>query len=213
MTKPNRSILVVDDNEAVVEVLTLGLQNHGFHTSSAKDGWEAVNKMFHGNHDAIVLDINMPKMDGITTVKALRKSDPHTYILLISGEAEDFKVQQALSNGANAFLQKPFTVAAILEHFAKVDFQQITESKQVLKEEKARLIRESQVWHRRLTGYLKSSRFKRNLVFGIIILAVASLVGFLTTCFMERQTFQNKKDVYLQKMDDLIEVIRQDWGR
>ena len=90
------SILLADNNQMVLDVLTLSLREHGYMVNAVKDGWDVLKSMFHSDHDAILLDLNMPRLDGITTVKALRKMDPHTYVLIISGEASEFKIKQAL---------------------------------------------------------------------------------------------------------------------
>jgi CheY-like chemotaxis protein len=208
-----RKILLVDDNDALIEVLTIGLECRGYIVATATDGWEAMKIIFNNHCDVLLLDINMPRMDGITTVKALRKSDPYTHILLISGEADDFKIRQALQNGANGFLAKPFSMDALLGQLGKINFLQIGESKKTLREKKERLVLKNQGWRRKLARRLRSSGFKRNFVFGIIILITVSLMGYLVTLFTETQTTPKKKDVYMEKMDELIEAIRQDWGR
>lgn len=206
-------VLVVDDNEIVIEALTEGLRAHGYEASSSTNGWEAMKTMFNGDYDAILLDVNMPQMDGITTVKALRKSDPCTYVLLISGEADEFKIGQALNNGANAFLPKPFAISALIKVLREIDFPRIAESKQVLRKQREQEIRRSMAFHRRAIRYLRSSGFRRRLLTYLVAMFIAGAVGYLAVKATTGNLTEQRKDVYMEKMDELIDVIRQDWGR
>jgi len=198
----------------VLDVLTLSLREHGYMVNAVKDGWDVLKSMFHSDHDAILLDLNMPRLDGITTVKALRKMDPHTYVLIISGEASEFKIKQALENGANAFLKKPFTISALLDQLKKIDFARISIDKRVLREEKEKLMRKRHAWHRIVIRRLRSPKFRRNMAFAVLAFAIACFAGLLIAFYSDRQySIRDREDTYLKKMDQLIDAIRQDWGR
>jgi CheY-like chemotaxis protein len=123
-------ILVVDDNEDILEILSRMLSNEGYRVTTARDGSIAYEKILVNDYDLVIMDINMPKMDGIETVKAIRETDPDTFILLISGEAESREIEQAMENGANKFLAKPLDYDKLIDIVQNVNFDKINKLKQ-----------------------------------------------------------------------------------
>jgi CheY-like chemotaxis protein len=104
------TILVVDDEEAVRAVSELILPTIGFTSLVAADGFEAC-KLLHKHCEevvAVMLDLTMPKMDGVKTVQELRKIKPGVKVLLMSGYDEDEAVNRFTNEGFDCFLQKPF---------------------------------------------------------------------------------------------------------
>lgn len=100
-------ILVVDDEIAIREILIEFLTNHGYSTEGAKDGAQALAKARSLRPQVILLDILMPGMNGIETLKRLRKESPNSAVLMISGHADTDLALQALDLGAYDFIQKP----------------------------------------------------------------------------------------------------------
>jgi len=122
-------ILIADDDLDMLELLYDVLSQHGYNVTTVHNGELAYEKLLINDYDMIILDINMPGMNGIETVKTIRENDPFTYVLLISGEAMKSEIQEALNNGANKFLAKPFKTSVLLELVGKVDFDKIKKLK------------------------------------------------------------------------------------
>jgi two-component system cell cycle sensor histidine kinase/response regulator CckA len=108
------TILFVDDEAPVREILREALEHAGFTVITASDGAEAV-AMYARQSDhpaAVVLDMHMPVMDGVTTLHALSRIDPRVRVVATSGLGEnELLAKQA---GAQAFIPKPFTIHSLL---------------------------------------------------------------------------------------------------
>jgi putative two-component system response regulator len=106
-----KRILIADDNREFLESATEYLSTRGYEVTAVGDGsraWQSVRR--DHLYYAIVLDINMPRMDGIETVKAIRQVDRGVNIVCISGEAFKGEMEAAAEFGANSFLPKPFAM-------------------------------------------------------------------------------------------------------
>jgi DNA-binding response OmpR family regulator len=100
-------ILVVDDEPAIREVLIEFLSEHGYEAEGAEDGHEALKLAKSLKPQVILLDIAMPGMNGIETLKRLRQASSAAAIIMISGHADQDQALQALDLGAYDFIQKP----------------------------------------------------------------------------------------------------------
>ncbi len=101
-------ILAVDDDPAILELIVTRLSLAGFETFYARDGYECLHRIQEIRPAALVLDVNMPGIDGFGVLKALRDTNclPPTLMLTARNRTED--VQQAVKLGARDFLTKPF---------------------------------------------------------------------------------------------------------
>ena len=109
-------ILVVDDEELVRAYVAAVLRRAGHLVTLAVDGEDALDKFRPARHDLVITDIVMPRMEGIDTVRALRRIEPRVRIIAISGsEGSDrgFYLRAASALGADATLQKPFRAAEL----------------------------------------------------------------------------------------------------
>ena len=103
----NARVAVIDDDRMVREMLELGLSREGFEVETAADGLAALDLIRRFDPEVIVLDIMMPKIDGITLLPRLREITQAPIVMLTAkGDTED-KVQ-SLSAGADDYLVKPF---------------------------------------------------------------------------------------------------------
>jgi two-component system OmpR family response regulator len=111
---PSRTVLVVDDDREVSSCLALRLNSAGFQVVSASDGAEGLDFARSAKPDAIVLDVRMPKMDGLTMLKELRTDAgiKQTPVIMLSASIRD--QQDALQAGANYFVRKPYDAAEVL---------------------------------------------------------------------------------------------------
>jgi CheY-like chemotaxis protein len=110
-------ILVVDDDPITRRVTSAMLSINGFEVTNGETGRDAVRLAGTSRPDAIVIDIFMPEMDGLTAIDAL-KADPRTRdipVLAVSGLPSDEIAGEAVARGAAGFLQKPFPVRALIE--------------------------------------------------------------------------------------------------
>ena len=109
-TGQGKCILFVDD-EAVLREIAFEILTHlGYEVICCNDGKEAVRcfRKRHNDIDAVILDLNMPDMDGCECLSSLRKINFSVPVVFSTGEMNEDALQAALSKGANAFLQKPF---------------------------------------------------------------------------------------------------------
>lgn len=108
-------ILVVDDERRIRELLQLSLQHHGYEVQCAADGQEALALAKSFEPDAVILDVMLPKIDGISLLPMLRRvTDAPVIMLSAKGEVED-KVS-GLTQGADDYLSKPFELDELIAH-------------------------------------------------------------------------------------------------
>jgi CheY-like chemotaxis protein len=112
---PHGSHFGVDDEELVRASIAAVLRRSGHAVTLAEDGEEALCKFAAESYDLVITDIVMPRMEGIETVRALRRLDPGVCIIAISGSSGDqgFYLKAAAALGADATLQKPFRAAEL----------------------------------------------------------------------------------------------------
>src|SRR5260370_21499053 len=117
--KDTAQILLVDDDVTLLQALpqALYLRIDGVGVDTCDSAPEALNKIQEQEYDAIVSDIKMPGMDGLTLLAKIQALRPETPTLLITGHGEHDLAIQALRGGADAFIQKPidrdYVVAAL----------------------------------------------------------------------------------------------------
>lgn len=111
------SILLVDDNTALLEMMAVALREEGYETWEAQNGREAMRLLETVSVDLIITDIVMPEQDGIETMMKLRKSHPDLPIIAISGDSRTrapLYLSLAGKLGAVHTLLKPFTIPDLL---------------------------------------------------------------------------------------------------
>jgi two-component system response regulator MprA len=107
-------ILVVDDDRAVRESLRRSLEFNGYTVSMAGDGAEALAGISTTNPDAVVMDVMMPRLDGIETTRALRSVGNHVPILVLTARDAVGDRVEGLDAGADDYLTKPFALDELL---------------------------------------------------------------------------------------------------
>lgn len=100
-------VLLIDDEEVFIESLTKVLTKRGMSVQSASNGLRSLELLTEQGFDVIVLDMRMPGMDGLATLKAIRESDAQTPVLLLTGHIDLNQVSEALKAGAAEVLLKP----------------------------------------------------------------------------------------------------------
>lgn len=114
MSRPSgASILIVDDEPAILRTLRTNLRAHGFEVETAATGTEALERYERGRPDLVVLDLNLPDIDGTEVIRRVRERGATPIIVLSVREAEGDKVA-ALDAGADDYVTKPFGADELL---------------------------------------------------------------------------------------------------
>ncbi|HSO58171.1 MAG TPA: response regulator transcription factor [Paenisporosarcina sp.] len=104
-----KKILVVDDESSIVTLLQYNLEQAGFTVETASDGLEGFNAVLESKPDLIVLDLMLPKMDGMEVCKALRLQKINTPIIMLTAKDDEFDKVLGLELGADDYMTKPFS--------------------------------------------------------------------------------------------------------
>lgn len=108
-----QKILVVDDAKSIVDILKFNLKREGFNVLVGYDGEEAIEIVHKENPDLIILDIMMPKLDGLQACKMIRK-EYDTPIIMLTARAEEVDKVIGLELGADDYVTKPFSVRELM---------------------------------------------------------------------------------------------------
>jgi DNA-binding NtrC family response regulator len=112
-------VLLVDDERDFLDVLSERMEARGMEVATAESATDALAQVESGAFDAIVLDLMMPGMDGIETLKAIKQKNPDAQVILLSGQATLQKGIEAMKLGAIDFLEKPADLNALTEKIKK----------------------------------------------------------------------------------------------
>jgi len=112
------NILLVDDEEQFLNVFSQRLKSRGLKIETAVSGEEAISFTRGKDLDAIVLDLAMPGMGGLETLKQLRAENPDLQVIILTGHASLEKGVEAIKEGALDFLEKPVDINKLM---AKID--------------------------------------------------------------------------------------------
>jgi chemosensory pili system protein ChpA (sensor histidine kinase/response regulator) len=119
-------VLVVDDSLTVRKITTRLLTREGFRVDSAKDGVDALEKMHDLVPDVVLLDVEMPRMDGFELARVMRNEErlKHVPIIMITSRTADKHRNHAMEIGVNVYLGKPYQEQQLLDHIAEQIGQQ-----------------------------------------------------------------------------------------
>jgi DNA-binding NtrC family response regulator len=126
-------VLLVDDEEEFIALLSERMKSRGFQVDIANSGIKALEKVDEKAYDAIILDLYMPEMDGIDTLKQLLQKNPDLQIIFLTGHATLEKGIEAVKLGAIDFMEKPVDMDKLIE---KVNDAKT--KKDILSEQKAK---------------------------------------------------------------------------
>lgn len=101
------SLLIVDDEKDFVATMSKRMQRKGVVCRTALTGGEALDLVRNQNFHAVLLDMNLPDMDGNTVLRRIKKMKPDTRVLILTGYASVAEGQEALALGASGYLLKP----------------------------------------------------------------------------------------------------------
>jgi signal transduction histidine kinase len=148
----SKKVLIVDDEEGIIKVLSIALKDIGYDVVSAGSGEEAL-RLFRETHPSIVFtDIKMPGMDGIQVLKTIKAENPDTEVIMITGHGDMELAVESLKHEATDFIAKPIntdTLEIALKRanekiYFKTKLKEYTESLEVLVEEKTNKLVEAE---------------------------------------------------------------------
>jgi len=113
------TVLLVDDEKDFTATLAERLETRGLQVDISSNGPDAIGKVRDKTYDALVLDLAMPGMDGLETMKRLLTDNPDLQVILLTGRATVQKGVEAMSSGAMQFLEKPADINLLLEQIEK----------------------------------------------------------------------------------------------
>ncbi len=107
-----KRILLVDDEPLILKGLRYTLEQEGYETDSAADGEEAISKFFSGDFDLVLLDVMLPKLDGIAVCQRIREYSS-VPIIMLTAKGEDMDKILGLEYGADDYMTKPFNILEV----------------------------------------------------------------------------------------------------
>jgi DNA-binding response OmpR family regulator len=108
------TILVAEDQTDIRELIALNLRSSGYEVTTVADGQAALDSQQSQSHDLLILDLMMPRLDGLEVCKALRARGRHMPILMLTAKATELDRVLGLELGADDYLTKPFSLAELL---------------------------------------------------------------------------------------------------
>jgi len=108
-------ILVVDDEESIRKVLAAILKEEGYEVDTAENGREAIRKSNEDFYNMALLDIRLPDMEGTQLLAAMKETTPKMIKIIVTGYPSLRNAMEALNNGADAYVLKPFDVRKVLD--------------------------------------------------------------------------------------------------
>ena len=107
-------LLIAEDERSLSKALTVILEKNNYSVDAAYDGEEALDYLSVGQYDGVILDIMMPKMDGLTVLRRLRTKGNNIPVLMLTAKSEIDDRVTGLDYGANDYLTKPFDTKELL---------------------------------------------------------------------------------------------------
>jgi len=115
-----KHILVVDDDPDIVLALTDRLSNLGFRVTTAGNGAEGMKILEHETVDGVILDLNMPVMDGMTMLTQVRQQFPRMPVIIMSGDENTQRLIRGTMDGATDYIVKPINVDLLVEKWMRI---------------------------------------------------------------------------------------------
>jgi DNA-binding response OmpR family regulator len=115
-------ILIVDDEKPISTLLAQTFEQEGYEVTNAFDGIDCMNKMASFRPDVVIMDIMMPKLDGVDTTRLIRrnKSYSDTIVVALSARSDEETRARMKTAGANLFMRKPFVIAKLLARVSRM---------------------------------------------------------------------------------------------
>ncbi len=109
-----KKILAVDDETAIIDLLKFNIEKEGFNFISAQDGEEGLQKVINERPDLVLLDVMLPKMDGLSVCRKIRQSQINVPVIMLSARGEEIDKILGLEIGADDYITKPFSTRELI---------------------------------------------------------------------------------------------------
>lgn len=113
-------VLIVEDDPIILDLITTRLDIAGYDTYFARDGFEGLQRLHELRPSALVLDLNMPRLDGFGLLRKMRLEGLNTPTMVLTARNQPDDVQQAITLGARDFLAKPFKDEQLLQRVGRL---------------------------------------------------------------------------------------------
>lgn len=114
MTHSGKTILIVEDNKDLLNLLRINLSDQGYHVITAENGNSGLDLYHNQKPDLVILDVMMPGMDGFDVCKAIRSENKAVPILMLTAKTEEVDKVLGLEIGADDYMTKPFSIRELL---------------------------------------------------------------------------------------------------
>lgn len=111
----SEKVLLVDDEQDFLDIMSERMENRGMNVTTATSAEQALEILEQETFDAIVMDFQMPEMDGMDALKRIKEKNPALQIILLTGYATVEKTVEAMKIGAADFIEKPADLEALTE--------------------------------------------------------------------------------------------------
>lgn len=138
-------VLLVDDEQDFLETLSSRLEMRGLKVSAVTSGEQAVVEAKEQDYDAIVVDLAMPGIDGLETLKRIKADNPNAEIIMLTGQASVQSGVEAMKLGAGDFLQKPVELSELLSKIGEAKNKKMLVLQEKSQEELRKIIK-SKSW-------------------------------------------------------------------
>lgn len=135
----NNKILIIEDDKSISEMVKNYLIKDGFSVDTAFDGEEGVEKFLRGNFDMIILDIMMPKLDGMEVLRLIREKSLIP-VLIMSAKDTDVDKALGLGFGADDYISKPFSMIELSARI-KASIRRATKYSNIIEKEEIKIIK------------------------------------------------------------------------
>lgn len=105
----SKKVLIVDDEPSIVKLVQYNLEKNGYQTVVATDGKQALEKIKQDQPDLLILDLMLPKVDGLEVCRQVRNNNRHLPILMLTAKTEELDKVLGLELGADDYITKPFS--------------------------------------------------------------------------------------------------------
>jgi two-component system, OmpR family, alkaline phosphatase synthesis response regulator PhoP len=158
----SKKILIVDDEESIATLLQYNLKQAGFDTMIAIDGEDALQKAIEYKPDLMVLDLMLPKMNGLEVCKELRQRKLMTPILMLTAKDDEFDKVLGLELGADDYMTKPFSPREVTARVKAIlrRAQIISEHSATQNDDEKLVVGELSVYPEQYEAYFKSDRLE-----------------------------------------------------
>ncbi|MBU0756330.1 MAG: response regulator [Planctomycetes bacterium] len=133
-------VLLVDDEQDFLDALAERMRARGMEVSTTTSPKEALEKIEKESFDAIILDFQMPEMDGLAVLKALKTNKPELQVILLTGHATLQKGIEAMKLGAMDFVEKPADLETLTEKIKKAQAKKMILVEKQIEEKMKRIL-------------------------------------------------------------------------